>query len=196
MIQKVFQFVTGQGRNANDASASSQKRSKRRPFQPCWVLPERLAVGRLPREGEDVVLEEQGFNSVLSLCAPQEGEVPATIKENFRWEYFFLPDSHYKEEIKISQLDLVVKLVHDLIKNHGPLYVHCLAGQERSIVTCMAYLCTYHGLDPWGALMYIKKVRPQAAPTGSQMRVLQEFVRQLQRQKGKAIGDDVPEPQM
>lgn len=183
VIQKVIQFVTGKG--GDTPNAKTDKRLQRRPFAPCWVLPRQLAVGRLPREGEEVILRDQGFNSVLSLCAPQEGEVPPAVKEYFHWEYFFLPDSHYKEEIKISQLDLVVSRVRDLIETHGPLYVHCLAGQERSIVTCMAYLCTYHNLDPWGALMYIKKVRPQASPTGSQMRVLQDFVRQQQRQGGE-----------
>lgn len=173
--------MTGQGRDDENRKTEEQRRAKRRPFKPCWVLPDKLAVGRLPRAGEEAVLAEQGIHAVLSLCAPQEGVVPDAVKEDFRWEYFFLPDSHYKEEIQVSQLDRVVALVAEMIESDGPLYVHCLAGQERSIITCMSYLCAFHNLDPWGALMYIKKVRPQASPTGSQLRVLQDFVRQRQR---------------
>ncbi|MEO0853679.1 MAG: hypothetical protein AAFY15_09280, partial [Cyanobacteria bacterium J06648_11] len=111
MIQKVIQLVTGQGRDDENVKPEEQRRVKRRPFKPCWVLPNKLAVGRLPREGEDAVLMAEGIHAVLSLCAPQEGIVPDTVKENFRWEYFFLPDSHYKEEIQVSQLDRVVALV-------------------------------------------------------------------------------------
>lgn len=169
------------------ASPETQSLSRSRSIVVNWVLPRKLAVGSLPRSGHETVLAELGIRSILTLCAPAEGTLPTEIQKSFPCQQFFLPDSHYVQPIEVEQLAEAARIVSRLIQRRSPVYVHCLAGQERSALTCLTYLCCYLELDMMGALAYLKQVHPPASPTNSQLLVLQTLL-ERERQARKPVG--------
>ncbi|NES94615.1 MAG: dual specificity protein phosphatase family protein [Desertifilum sp. SIO1I2] len=145
-------------------------------LSPSWVLPGKLAVGRLPRVGEGERLAEQQIQVILSLCAEVEGTLPEEIVQNFRCLRYCLPDSHYATPMQVEDLAAVVDLVHQTVEQQTPLYIHCLAGMERSPTACIAYLCRYQGLELWEAMNWLKQVHPRTLPTEAQLRVIREYL--------------------
>lgn len=141
-----------------------------------WVLPGKLAIGRLPQPGEALALAQAGVNAILSLCAPQEGTLPADILSQFACSSCILPDSRAAVPLKLSDLTTAVGLVHQQIQQGQVLYLHCIAGIERSPLVCMAYLCRHHHLELWESLHLVRQIRPAAMPTESQLRVLRRFL--------------------
>ena len=141
-----------------------------------WILPNKLAVGRLPRLEDVSELTQANIKGVLSLCAPQEGSLPAEIIQQFHCQRYVLPDSHYKTPLEVRQIVTVVEIIHAYLQKQMPIYVHCLAGMERSPSACIAYLCRYHGLELWEALHWVKQVHRRTRLTDSQVKILREFV--------------------
>ena len=141
-----------------------------------WILPQKLAVGRLPRLDDVSDLMQANIKVILSLCAPQEGSLPAAIIQQFHCQRYVLPDSHYKTQLEVRQIAAVVEIINSHLQKQAPIYVHCLAGMERSPSACIAYLCRYHGLELWEALHWVKQVHRRTRLTDSQIKVLREFV--------------------
>ena len=140
-----------------------------------WVIPGKLAVGGLPQSEDIVTLSRANIKVVLSLCAEIEGSLPEVVRRDFNCLRLILPDRYYTTEIEISQLDQAVGIVHQSLQNQLPIYVHCLAGIERSPTVCIAYLCRYQNLELWEALNWVKQAHPSTMPNESQLRVLREF---------------------
>ena len=157
-------------------------KSRSRPFYQrqtslSWVIPGKLAVGGIPQAADDhLTLANANIKVVLSLCAEIEGSLPETVTRNFNCLRFILPDRYYTTQVETHQLDKAVEIVHQSVQNQLPIYVHCLAGIERSPTVCIAYLCRYQNLELWEALNWVKQVHPSAMPNESQLRVLREFV--------------------
>ncbi|HEY9647659.1 MAG TPA: dual specificity protein phosphatase [Chroococcidiopsis sp.] len=159
------------------ARSSGASRHSSRGLSPVnWVLPGTLALGRLPREGESAPLLDAQIKVIVSLCAPSEGTLPADVQQNFYCVRHILPDSDFYIPLRVDQLATVVHLIHLHIQNEKPVYVHCLAGMERSPTVCIAYLCRYHRVDLWEAINSVRQVRPTALPTNAQLRVIREFI--------------------
>lgn len=157
--------------------ASSEK-SKGKSLSISWVIPGKLAVGPLPQPGDSAQLAAADIQVVLSLCADLEGALPEDVRDNFQCLHWFIPDSHYDIELKVADLAWAVELVHQTISNELPIYVHCLAGMQRSPTVCIAYLMRYHKLELWEAVNWLKQVRPASSPTEYQLRVVREFISQ------------------
>jgi len=116
-------------------------------FSVDWVLPGQLAVGRLPRANDRQALHQAGIRTVLALCAETEGAWPSEIQEQFRCLRYVLPDSHYTARPTARQIGEAVRFIHRSIDKSEPIFVHCLAGIERSPSICIAYLCCYQKND-------------------------------------------------
>lgn len=144
------------------------------PFS--WVIPGKLAVGGLPQVQDHPRLQAANIKVVLSLCAEIEGCLPEAITRDFNCLRFILPDRYYTTQLEAHQLARAVDIVHQSVQNQLPVYVHCLAGIERSPTVCIAYLCLYQNLELWEALNWIKQVHPSAMPNESQLRTLREFL--------------------
>jgi protein-tyrosine phosphatase len=147
---------------------------QRSPFS--WILSQKLAIGRLPKAKDCAALLEAKINVVLSLSAPSEGELPVEITQNFNCLRLILPDSRFLLSLQVDQLAQAVKLIHQTLQNGQSIYVHCLAGVERSPIVCVAYLCRYHNLDLWQALNRVKQVNPRTMPTHAQLQIVREFL--------------------
>ncbi len=141
-----------------------------------WVIPGKLAVGGLPRAGDSMTLAEANIEAVLTLCARAEGVLPSDITDHFRCFRYILPDSYYIFDLQAEQLAQVVEMMHEQIEQDRAVYVHCLAGVERSPTACIAYLCQYQDLELWEAVSHLKQVHPDAMPTDSQLQVVRELV--------------------
>jgi hypothetical protein len=144
------------------------------PFN--WVIPGKLAVGGIPQAEDHSRLVAANIKVVLSLCAEIEGCLPETITRDFNCLRFVLPDRYYTTQLEVHQLAKAVEIVHHSLHNQLPVYVHCLAGIERSPTVCIAYLCLYQNLELWEALNWVKQVHPSAMPNEAQLRTLREFL--------------------
>lgn len=146
-----------------------------------WILPNQLAVGRLPQPGEGVVLAQANIKAILSLCAASEGVLPNDVEQKFRCMRFILPDSQFYLGLQVSHLATAVDLIHHAIQQGDAIYVHCLVGMERSPTVCIAYLCRYHQLELWEAINCVKQAHSRAMPTGAQIQIVKEFMTQMQQ---------------
>lgn len=145
-------------------------------FSISWVIPGKLAVGRLPQAGDGEKLIKANIKTVFSLCAEHEGVLPEDITKNFQCFRLVLPDRHYTEKMTAEQLTKAVDIVHQSIQNNSPIFVHCLAGIERSPTVCIAYLCKYHKMELWEAANWLKQVHSNSLPNDSALRAIRELL--------------------
>lgn len=149
-----------------------------------WILTNELAVGPIPTPTIHAQLVEAGIKAVLSLCAEQEGQLPIEVQQDFYWKRWVLPDSYYEESMSVERLAQAVEFVHQAISRKLPIYVHCLAGVERSPTVCVAYLCVHRKMELWEALNWLKQTNPRTSLMGDQVKAIQGLVR-MQQAKGK-----------
>ena len=162
----------------NSPGVTGQFSASKKQLTISWVIPGKLAVGRLPRPGDGAQLARANIKVVLSLCPVSEGTLPPDVTENFQCLSCVLPDSHYDMAMNVSDLAWAVELVHQTVQNQLPIYVHCFAGIERSPTICIAYLCRYRQLEIWEAVSWLKQVRPICSPTEHQLRTVRDFLLQ------------------
>nr|WP_259722613.1 dual specificity protein phosphatase family protein [Synechococcus sp. CS-1328] len=55
----------------------------------------------------------------------------------------------------------------------GPVYLHCVAGMERSPLVAMAWLMQHRRMDLHAALVYLSEVHPASRPQVDQLAALQ-----------------------
>ncbi|MBD2459857.1 dual specificity protein phosphatase family protein [Oscillatoria sp. FACHB-1407] len=170
-VRSLYKLI---GHITSDSATSSTQVSGRSVVH--WVLPNCLAIGALPKEGASVTLAQAGIKAILSLCAPSEGQLPNDVAQSFRCLRFILPDSQFIAGLQVQQLAVAVDLIHSSIQADEPMYVHCLAGIERSPTVCIAYLCRYHNLELWEAVNCLKQAHARSMPTNAQIQVIREFL--------------------
>jgi predicted protein tyrosine phosphatase len=151
--------------------------SSSRPGQLDWVIAAKLAVGSIPRAEDVLMLKNSGIRVIISLCAPQEGTLPPEIEQAFHCLQLILPDSHYSIDLTTERLGQAVHMLRLCDQRNLPMYVHCLAGVERSPTVCIAYLCRYYDLELWEAMTVLKKVRAVASPSPVQLQVIRQYLR-------------------
>lgn len=137
-----------------------------------WVLNNKLAVGPAPRSIEDLnELKRNKISCILSLCSKNEINTEFNLEDHFISKRVVLPDHKYKENLRIDQLHIALDTLSKLIKL-GPVYIHCVAGIERSPLVCMAWLITNHNLTPTQALDYLMDVHIGTCPLPQQFKLL------------------------
>ena len=145
---------------------------KKNRFYFNWVLVNQLAVGSLPKNEDDFnFLIYKNIKSILTLCDPQEGEIPLEFKKNFRCESFILPDHKSKRFPEKMEIDGALNLLEKMIKK-GAVYVHCFAGVERSPLICIAYLMKNKNIDIQDSLEYLMQIHPSTNPLKGQLDIL------------------------
>ena len=149
------------------------------PLVLSWILPNRLAVGGLPRSQDLEIFRQTQIRAILSLCAMAEGILPEVLQADLHCQHFFLPDSRYPEKLQVERLAQAVQILHQALSQQQRVYIHCLAGVERSPTVCIAYLCQHHHLPLWEAINFVKQAHPMTRLAEPQLEALKQFVRQL-----------------
>jgi hypothetical protein len=142
-------------------------------------LPNRLAVGPLPQAGNSLDLRHAQIDAIFSLCAESEGDLPEDVSQNFSCLRCILPDSSYIFGLKLERLAFAISQLHHLLQQYPRVYIHCLAGVERSPTVCIAYLCVSQNIDLWQAVNQVKRSHPDALPTEHQLKTIREFVQRF-----------------
>ncbi|MEB3214356.1 MAG: dual specificity protein phosphatase [Leptolyngbyaceae bacterium] len=142
-----------------------------------WVLPQQLAVGRLPKATDTQALVKSNIQAIVALCSETEGQWPTDLDQNFYCRRIVIPDSHYSAILQSSHLATVIDHLHDCIESQLPVFVHCLAGIERSPTVCAAYLCRHRNYTLWESLSWLKQVHPNSLPTEQQIQAIREYLK-------------------
>ena len=141
-----------------------------------WIIQNRLAVGPIPTLETIDSLQKSGIRSILTLCGETEEPLALQVFTDFHWQRILLPDSYYSEKITAEKLSVAIDLAHTMIQSAAPLYVHCLAGMERSPTACVGYLCLYEKMQLWEALNLVKINNPRTNISPDQIQVLKSLV--------------------
>jgi len=141
-------------------------------FRIDWVLVDELAIGPAPRADRHLDrLDEQGIKAVLSLCSEEEATPPPHLSYRFHCRRLVLPDHRSARLPEPSELQVALDLLSGL-REHGPVFVHCVAAMERSPLVCLAWLVMRHGQSPQAALDYLMQMHPGTNPLPGQLRLL------------------------
>ncbi len=137
-----------------------------------WILSNEIAIGSAPKNFEDINhLKINGINGILSLCSNEENPFNVNLKDFFNHKNILLPDHKYKYPLSIDQLNIALENL-SILRKGGSVYVHCLAGLERSPLVCMGWLVKNHNLTPTQALDYLMNVHHGTNPLPEQLKLL------------------------
>ena len=150
-----------------------------KPLDFDWISQGKLAVGRAPSKEEHFsFLKSKKIEYILSVCHPNENRIPSKVESEFRLFSFPLKDHNSKEEPTEKEYVKAIKLLIDLTQR-GVVYIHCLAGIERSPLTCIGWLILVKGLDPDDAYEYCKEIHPSTSPLLSHFKILKKAISKM-----------------
>ena len=133
---------------------------------------EELAIGPAPRAERHLDrLEAAGLKAVLSLCGPAEAELAPGLAERFCHQRCVLPDHRTGRLPELAELEAALAALA-VLRQQGPVFVHCVAAMERSPLVCLAWLVSRHGQPPERALDYLMQVHPGTNPLPGQLALL------------------------
>lgn len=136
-----------------------------------WVIAERLAIGQTSPLAVPQLLEA-GISVILSMWA--DTRLPTKLQTQFECIRVRL-DNYPPDLLTVEQLATLVGIVHHNLDHQRPLYIHCQAGIEPSLLVCLAYLCRYRDLTVEQAMTWLQPMAPGWTPTASQWQVLQDW---------------------
>ncbi len=117
--------------------------------------------------GASVAAPPPGTRTVVNLCGRED---PYAVDACF-WE----PILEGGPEPDVEWLGRVVEFIAAQRQAGRTVYVHCLAGVNRSAAVATAYLMREHGWTRDEALAFLRAKRPQVQPDSSLLRLLAEW---------------------
>lgn len=144
------------------------------PFS--WVLSNRLAVGPMPRSvAHWQQLEQAGFRSRFSCCYPDE-ETGLGVPPGWTSDRVSLPDHRQQEPMEEARLALALARAEALVTDTAPVYLHCMAGCERSPLLAVGLTARLRGLDMLAALAWVRRCHPMAMPNYDHLVMLEDIL--------------------
>ena len=146
-----------------------------RNFQINDVLINEISLGPAPKNYLDIdTLKSKGIKSVLSLCSSIESPFSKEFKKYFVHKRIVLPDHKTERSVDIAEIYEAINLIN-LLYSSLPIYIHCLAGVERSPLICMAWLMKNNKLSFQEAFDYLIQVNPSTNPMPEQFITLRDI---------------------
>ena len=148
---------------------------ERQRFRVDWVLVNELAVGPAPRADRHFErLAGEGVAAILTLCNEQDAPLRSDQLNRFAHQRLVLPDHRSSRLPELAELQHALAALAEL-RGSGAVYVHCLAGMERSPLVCLAWLVTHLRQTPQQALDYMMQVHPGTNPLPGQLKLLHDL---------------------
>ncbi|MBI3856818.1 MAG: dual specificity protein phosphatase family protein [Planctomycetes bacterium] len=116
-----------------------------------------------------------GTTAVVNLCGAED---PYKREAGF-WE----PILEGGPEPDLAWLERAVGFIAEQRRRGRTVYVHCLAGVNRSAMLTTAYLMQEQGWPRDRALAFVREKRPQASPEPSMLKLLQGYEERLKARK-------------
>ncbi|RHW70454.1 kinetoplastid-specific dual specificity phosphatase, putative [Trypanosoma equiperdum] len=134
-------------RAALDTELSIMKMDPFRHITPdVTPLMDGLYVGGFPDEEILEILKREGIDVIVNCCA-RELDTRVVLPTGFVVHDFYAEDcSDYL--IIFHCYDRFAEIVTDALRNGHRVYVHCVAGVNRSVTLCIAYLMQYYHMGP------------------------------------------------
>lgn len=152
---------------------------------PCsWVLTGQLAIGPMPRSDRHwQQLEEAGFRSRFSCCYAEE-ESGLIVPSGWTSDGVSLPDHRQQEPLLEERLALALARAEALVTDAAPVYLHCMAGYERSPLLAVGLTARLRGIDPLAALAWVRRCHPMAMPIYDHLVMLERLLTTRGRRNG------------
>jgi hypothetical protein len=123
--------------------------------------------------GEAVSRPPPGTGAVVNLCGVED---PYTVETRL-WR----PVLEEGTQPTMEWLREVVDFIEQQRRGGRTVYVHCMAGVNRSAAAMTAYLMREHGWSREDALSFVRSRRPQVQPDPGLIRLLDEWERSSAR---------------
>ncbi|MFN5119194.1 MAG: hypothetical protein ACK5FE_13765 [Cyanobacteriota bacterium] len=142
-----------------------------------WILSNHLAIGPMPRtEAHWQQLEEAGFKARFSCCYPEEQRF-APIPPHWKTAGVAIPDHREQETLTEEKLFEAIQTAENLLKESYPIYLHCLAGRERSSLMAIALTARSKKIDIFSSLDWVRRCHPAASPLYDQLELLEMLLK-------------------
>ena len=150
---------------------------RKKNFRIDWVLKNELAIGRAPKSNEELdLIKSKGIKSILSLCSEAEASFLGLDIKFFYHERFVLPDHKVGRSPDNFEIKQAFSLLEKLMQ-YGAVYIHCLAGVERSPLITILWLVKKHELTLNDSLYYLMEAHPGTNPLPEQLESLREYLK-------------------
>lgn len=170
-----FKSLFRRTKASNEVLASNTATTQPLPYS--WILSNQLAIGPMPRtEAHWQQLEEAGFKARFSCCYPEEQRF-FPIPSHWSTTGVAIPDHREQETLTEERLLAAILAAENLLKESSPVYLHCLAGRERSSLMATALTARTKKLDIFSSLDWVRRCHPQASPLYEQLELLEVLLR-------------------
>ena len=141
-----------------------------------WILSNEFAIGQLPFTRDHwQQLSQAGFRSRFSCCYPEEEFAPAP--DNWNSVCVSLPDHRQQEPLTELRLRHALNTAEEMLQGDKlPVYLHCLAGKERSSLIAVGLIAKRRNMDIFTALEWVRRCHPAAQPIYEQLDLMDKIL--------------------
>lgn len=182
MFSKWFSKTGGQKSSGPEQNLSTSSPIHSRPLAYNWIKTGILAIGPIPKtQSHWKHLENDGFTKRFSCCYPNE-HIYSPIPENWISKEVSLPDYRFQDELQADQLIYALDEAYSLVtKTNGPVYLHCFAGQQRSVLVAIGLVCRLDNMNLFDSLNYVRQCHKSARPMYSHLDLLERVLSSKQQ---------------
>ena len=158
-------------------STLSASPSLGQPLAYSWVLTNQLAIGPMPVSSQHwQQLEEAGLRGRFSCCYPEE-EAALVLPQGWLSSRVSLPDHRQQEGFRIERLLEALTTADQLLEKGSPIYLHCLAGIQRSPLLAVGLTARRRRIDVYEALDWVRRCHPAALPIYDHLEILEQVLK-------------------